>query len=147
MYELFGDYLEADERASSGLCIALAISARPLGNTARNAINKSLAALGLGSDACTYATLTPANAAVEGGDVELDVHALFSLIEGLDPVRLIATDERVAEKLGKAYRASIACDTATRIFGRGAAVFENLEAMMETEAGKQKAWALFKTLK
>lgn len=60
--ELFEDYLDGPEA-----CIALAMSARRLGDAARDAIEKSLAALGYGDDACTFATLVPQGAAGDAG--------------------------------------------------------------------------------
>ena len=52
-------------------------------------------------------------------------------------------DVRLASE---AYRTPFEADTAVRAFGRPAIMFRDLEALMESEAGKQKAWKLLKSL-
>ena len=77
---------------------------------------------------------------------ELDSQALFLLVEGLDPLRLIVADGQTLEVVAHAYRMAIGPDTAVRVFGRPAVCFGNLAELLQTDAGKQRAWALFKTL-
>ena len=139
--ELFADYLEGDASRP-----AFALSQRKLDADSRNAIEKSLESFGYTQDACTFATLFPADAAIEGGDVPLDPQALFLLVEGLDPLLVIATDAEAADALGKAYRTTYPADAPARIFGRPGAVFQNLSKLMQSETGKQKAWSVFKSL-
>ena len=139
--ELFGDYLDG-----SDACIALALSERPLDETARSAIAKSLESFGYGDGACTHATLLPADESVEGGDVPLDGQALFLLVEGLDPLFLICCDATSAACLGQAYRTSLDLDASTRAFGRTVVVFRDFASMLSTEKGKQRAWRLLKSL-
>lgn len=142
--QLFDDYLEGN--VQPGSCIALILSMQPLGKPARTAIDNSLAALGLGNDGHIYATLLPSSPETEGADISLDAQSLFLLVEGLDPLRIIAADQACSRLLADAYRTSLPSDTAVRIFGRPSVVFGNLEELIETDGGKQKAWALFKTL-
>ena len=143
--DLFADYLEGSPTAGS--CLALAFSEKPLGTAERAAIQKSLAALGFGEDACTYATALPRGGEAEAGDIPLDAQATFLLVEGLDPLRIIACDRRSTELLARAYRTTFAPDSAVRIFGRPSTAFADLASLLATDAGKQKAWALFKTLR
>lgn len=77
----------------------------------------------------------------------LDSQALFMLIEGLDPLRVICCDAATTHAVAEAYRTTYPLDDAARVFGRPAAAFENLEALMESDDGKQKAWRVLKTLK
>lgn len=141
---MFGDYLEGS--AQPGACIVLVLSAHPLGRPARTAIGNSLTALGLGESGHAYATVLPACPEIEGADIPLDAQSLFLLVEGLDPLRIIAADQASSRLLADAYRTSFPSDAAVRAFGRPTVVLRNLEQLIETDAGKQKAWALFKTL-
>ena len=142
--QLFDDYLEGN--VQPGSCITLILSMRPLGKPARTAIDNSLVALRLGDGGRIYATLLPIHAEVEGADIPLDAQSLFLLVEGLDPLRIIASDQASSKLLADAYRTPLPPDASVRIFGRPSAVFRNLERLIETDSGKQKAWALFKTL-
>lgn len=142
--ELYADYLE--RYAGSDQCIALSISSHPLDAAAHDAVSKSLAALGYGNEACTYATTVPQDSTVEGGEIVLDPQALFMLVEGIDPLLVIVADDQTTRLLGEAYRCSFAPDSAVRVFGRPGIAFSNLETMLGTNEGKQRAWHLFKTL-
>lgn len=138
---LFGDYLSGE-----GPCIALAIAKRPFSAQMQNAIQSSLRSFGYGSEACTFATIRPTDATVEGGDVALDSQALFLLIEGLDPICLICADAETLSLLAQAYRLELNPNSAAQVFGRPAVLFEDFEQMLETDAGKQRAWRLLKAL-
>lgn len=139
---LFSDYLEGEAGQP-----ALVLSTRRAGDVSRDALAKSFAAFKWGSDACLYATLYPVDGDAEGGDIMLDAQALFLLVEGIDPLVVVCTDERAVKALGEAYRLTPEPGKPTRIFGRPAALFENLESLLSTERGKQVAWALLKTLR
>ena len=142
--ELFGDYLEGD--VTPGACVALALGETAPSDAVRNAIVKSLAALGYGENACTFATLLPFDQDIEGADIPLDAQSLFLLVEGLDPLRIIVTDRRSADLLASAYRTAFPNDSAARTFGKPTAVFRDLNTLLQTDVGKQKAWAVLKTL-
>lgn len=142
--QLFGDYIEGS--VSGEGCIVLVLSTSPLGDVSRNALAKSFTALGFGNDVCTYATVLPACSNAEGGDIPLDSQALFLLVEGLDPLRVVAADDRARDELASAYRMVLQPNTTARIFGRPAAIFSSLDTLLETDEGKHKAWSLFKTL-
>ena len=90
-WELFGQYMSG---AHAGLCCV--ISSESLSEAAEKALDSSLAALGYGHDACTF---------VAPGD--LDQQALFVLIEGLDPICIVAADGKSAALLGQAYRLAV----------------------------------------
>ncbi len=141
VHELFGDYLDG-----SGSCVVLALSERPLDETARTAIARSLDSFGYGADACLFATLLPIDPAVEGGEVALDAQALFLLVEGLDPVCVISCDAASCEALGQAYRVTFELDAPARVFGRPAVAFRDLSALLASDDGKQRAWRILKAL-
>ena len=143
--QLFGDFIEADSLGKQ--CIVLTLSMKKLDAKSRNAIEKSLIALGFGEESCTYATVQPSRHDDSPDNMPLDARALFLLVEGLDPLCIIATDWQTIDLLNTAYRTELQLDATVRIFGRPSAAFENLPALLETDAGKQKAWALFKALR
>ena len=104
-------------------------------HTAEKALDSSLAALGYGHDACTF---------VVPGD--LDQQALFVLIEGLDPICIVAADGKSAALLGQAYHLAVPSGKATRPLGRTAVSFLDFESLLKTPQDKQIAWALLKKL-
>ena len=119
-WDLFAPYLDG---ARTGIvCVA---SAARLGDAARSALEKSAAALG-------YAAL--------------DGQALFLLLEGLDPLIVVAADAEAARALGAAYRQEVPLDGACRLFGRDAVAFKSFEHMLDDAQSKQAAWALLKKL-
>ena len=142
--ELFGDYIEAG--GSEGDLLALVVYNQAPSAAARNAVDKSLAALGFSEGCCAYVSLAPLDPSIEGGDIPLDAQSLFLVVEGLDPLRVIATDQQASDVLGSAYRCAIRPDSAARLFGRPSVLFRDLSQLVQSDDGKQKAWSLFKTL-
>ena len=135
-WELFGSYLNG---AKAGLvCI---VSEKPLSAEAKSALENSAAALGYGRAGCTFATLADAD-----NKTALDAQALFLLIEGLDPLVVVATDAEAARSLGGAYRQDVPLDAPFRLFGRSAVAFAAFESLLENAQSKQVAWALLKKL-
>ena len=131
--DLYSDYLS--KGASTLACV---VSARPLNEAARNAAKSSMEALGYGGDP-TFVVLTV-------DDVTLSKQDLFSLMEGLDPLAVVATDAPAAAALSQAYRTDVEPDGSCRLFGRDAVAFRDLEGMLGTPEDKQRAWALFKKI-
>ena len=72
--------------------------------------------------------------------------ALFLLVEGLDPLCLIATDSTAAAALGRAYRCEVPLGKPGRAFGRSVVAFRDFDAMLDDGQDKQIAWALLKKL-
>lgn len=129
-WELFGQYMSGTR---AGLCCV--ISSESLSEAAEKALDSSLAALGYGRDACTF---------VVPGD--LDQQALFVLIEGLDPICIVAADGKSAALLGQAYHLAVPSGKATRLLGRITVSFLDFESLLKTSQDKQIAWALLKKL-
>ena len=166
-WELFAPYLDGARAGVVGVA-----SASPLGAEAREALENSAAALGYGHGSCTYAVLQPKKgtgyAASDGkestaaepagkaegrpadeeaaGDAALDGQALFLLLEGVDPLVVVAADAEAARALGAAYRQDVPLDGACRLFGRDAVAFKSFESMLGDVQSKQAAWALLKRL-
>ena len=140
--ELFADYLEG-----GGNRPATVLSERALGDDARNALERSFESFGFEDPACTYATLLPRDAEAEGGDIRLDPQALFALLEALDPLFVIAADAAATGVLAQAYRTDFPSDAAVRAFGRPSVTFADLQTLLQTPEGKQRAWALLKSLR
>lgn len=139
--DAYGVFLDFGDEAEKpiGRLLALALSNEELSPVARNAIEKSLQALGYGAGCCAFATATADGA-------KLGEKELLTLTEGVDPLRLVVCDARCTEALAKAYRTQIEPDAAGRLLGRPYVAFANFENLMETSEGKQKAWALLKRL-
>ncbi|MEE0845916.1 MAG: hypothetical protein U0L71_06940 [Eggerthellaceae bacterium] len=131
--DLFGAFLSGSELPL--VCVA---SGAPLEGTARTALENSARQLGYG-DACTFVVL-------ECPEGSLDAPALFTLIEGLDPLCLIAADADAARLLSEAYRCPVPQGGATRLFGRPTVAFRSFPAMLRSPDDKQRAWALLKKL-
>lgn len=80
------------------------------------------------------------------GDLVLDAPSLFALVEGLDPLCVVATDSTAAATLAKAYRADVATNAASRLLGRTVVAFRSFSSMLNDGQDKQVAWALLKKL-
>lgn len=133
VWDLYADYV-----SGSRTTLVCAIGSRKASETAQHALESSMAALGYGG-ALAFVTLTVDD--IPLGDVDL-----FTLVEGIDPLAIVATDAAAAARLARAYRQNVPVDEASRIFCRNAVAFRDLESMLETPEGKQRAWALFKKL-
>ena len=134
-WDLFGDFLEGARTAP--VC---AVASERLPERARRALASSVEALGYGPEACTFVALSAGEAGA------LDRQALFLLLEGLDPLCLVAADADAARALGEAYRCTLQTDAAQRLFGRPCVAFESFDAMLDDPQEKQRAWALLKRL-
>ena len=142
--DLFSDYIQG--LANPATCLTMAVSNLPLGQTAKNAIEKSLQSFGYGMGTCAYVTLYPHDELEEGADIALDAQSLFTLIEGLDPLVLVIADCESAALANTAYRRPVPLDASSRLLGRSVIAFSSLEKTLEEQDGKQRAWALFKKL-
>ncbi len=129
-WDLFADQLSG---ARAGL--VLCVSAEKLGSKAAGALKSSAKAFGYGEGSCTFASVSG-----------LEANALFVLVEGIDPICLVATDGKGAALLGQAYQCSVPSGKPSRLLGRTCVAFLDFEQMLENDADKQIAWALLKKL-
>lgn len=187
--EVYGDFVEG-----TGNELLLTISTRTLNASAREALEKSAAALGYGTRGVAYVATTiggesvsrgadgPGNASGAGegervgvgvggservgkpkrtsdpkpsncpestfdfAEATLGASDLLSIIEGLDPLAIMAADAQAAALLERAYRRELTLDAATRIMGRTAVTFCCFKDLLDEPNKKQKAWALLKKL-
>lgn len=137
---LFEHYISGEKDS-----LLLVMSATPLSETASSAFESSFARLDWGRHACTYVSLS---GTAESDDElpTLSAADLFLLIESLDPSLLIIADTATSAVVAEAYRCNISPDSKAQIFGRESRVFASFEDMITDEQGKQKAWALLKSL-
>ena len=76
----------------------------------------------------------------------MDGNDLFTLMEGVDPLRVVATDTAAAQALAAAYGQPAVPGEHGRLFGRDIVAFHRFEDLLDDATHKQKAWALLKKL-
>ena len=135
--ELYGYFVEGDGGQS---VLVVSGGPTPLSPRARVALNSSMERLGYGVEACAFALIALPN------DAQLGANDIFTLIEGLDPLLVVASDASAGRALAQAYRAKLNLDETTRLLGRPALVFASFEAMLDSESERQRAWALMKAV-
>lgn len=134
-WELFGAYLHG---APEGLiCV---VSNHTLETKSQSALNQALASRGYGEAPCTFISLE------QPPEPTLDDQAIFLLLEGLDPLFIIAADFTSTQALNSAYRTHIATDSSCQLFGRPCVAFTSFADMLAGNKTKQKAWSLLKSL-
>ena len=89
VWDLYADYV-----SGSRSTLACAIGSREASEAARHALESSMAALGYGG-ALAFATL-------DVDDIPLGDVDLFTLVEGIDPLAIVATDAAAAARLARA---------------------------------------------
>ena len=124
------------ERFSGGnSALALVIFTERLSETAKNALEKSFAAIGFEADERAYVDVSG-----------LSAEEAFDVVEGADPVALVAADETAANLYAQAVRQAFPPMRRVRVFGREARAFPHINALMQEEADKQAVWHLLKSL-
>lgn len=132
---LYGSHVEGSPDSA-----LMVLSETPLGAASLGALQKSATSLEFGSAPLAVVV-------AEAGDGKLGAEDVRTIVEGLDPVALVATDAFAAELLSAAYRTPVTVDAANRLMGRTAVIFQDFEGLMGTPENKQKAWALLKKLR
>jgi hypothetical protein len=115
--------------------LVLVVFTETLEDAARNALAKSFDAIGLSAQSCLYAQ-------VEG----LSKPEMFELVEGIDPLALVACDEKAALLCAQAARQPFPLMRKVRLFGREARAFTRLNGMFKLESDRQTVWRLLKSL-
>ncbi len=121
--------------------VVLILSKTALGTQAQRALKNSAEKLGFGERACIFCTLSNAEEVAE-----LSRDELFDIVEGLDPLAIVAADSESIRALSEAYRTDIPPLARTRVFGRSTVAFKRFESMLGDSQDKQRAWALLKKL-
>lgn len=135
---VYGEFVQG-----SGNELLLVVSSHALGSAPRGALEASAGALGYGARRCAYALTQVCEGEL---DAALGASDLLSVVEGLDPLAVVAADAEAAALLGRAYRCELALDAATRVMGRTVVAFRRFEDMLSDPGEKQKAWALLKKI-
>ena len=127
--------VHADRVCGSKDGLVLVVFTEEPASEARNALEKSFDAIGYDARSCAYAGL----AGLEPG-------AVFELVEGIDPLVLVACDAQAAELCAQAARQPFPALQPTRLFGRDARAFAHLNEMLSTETDRQRVWHALKSL-
>lgn len=139
--DLFAPYLAGELGAP-----ALVVGSRWPKDEMRYALESSFAALGHTDGLALYAC-TNANGDDDGrGTATLDANSLYALIEGTDPLFIVATDAEAGRLSCQAYHQQEILNADTRLNGRTVVVFSDFGAMLDDSDEKQRAWKLLKHL-
>ncbi len=133
--ELFSSYLE--EKNS---LLVFVLSEHALAQRSRDALNKAFEAKGFGVNPCSFVSLNPLD------NPSLDKQSLYLLIEGADPLLLVASDQATVSLLSEAYACDLLVEKVSRVFGRFCAAFTSFDSMLDSPQKKQEAWGLLKKL-
>ena len=125
----------AERLAGNDAGLVLVVYTEAPSEVAKNALDKSFAAIGYGNDVCLYANVD----GLEAGNV-------FDLVEGIDPLGLIACDAKAAELCAQAVRQPFPPMQKMRLFGREARAFAQLNTMFDTETDRQAVWHMLKSM-
>ena len=118
---------------------AIIVSVEEPTEEAKRALTASFKALGYSPQAIGWAQTAAPGKPDASGD-------LFTLIEGIDPFCVVSTSHASTEALSRCYNTPLVIEAKTLLLGRDCRCFENLDALITTEAGKHKTWGLLKTL-
>ena len=133
---LFSSYIEGAK--SPLFCV---ISALPLGDAPRGALQNTANVLGYGAS-LAFISLSGSGAAAS----PLDAAALFMLLEGLDPRCVVVADMAAAQVFSDAYRMPVPLGVSCRVFGRSVAAFPDFSGALESQESKQLAWKVLRQL-
>ena len=126
------------ERLEGSLeALVLVATQASLGQQARQALVKSFDNLGWGTGLTWLFVDAPAL---------LSKAEFYEAIEGLDPVIVVLAGDAACTLAADAFACDIPTQGRFRLFGRNACAFDNLEALLQSESGKQTVWGLLKTL-
>lgn len=115
------------------------VSAHPLADAATAALEASAEQLGFGRNRITWVTLAST-------DGQLGARELNSLVEGIDPLAIVATDDAAASLLAQAFDSPLQHDAANRARCRTVVAFSDFAALLADSDSKQRAWHLLKKL-
>lgn len=153
--QLYGQFVDGD--ADSTLAI---VSSQRLSARARAAIEASAERLGHRAEACAWVNLSGEGEA-EGANSEapdaqvprealpepaLGAQDLLTLLEGLDPSAIIATDAPAVSLVSSAYETPMKMDAANRARCRTVVALADFEAAIDDSEAKQRAWRALKKI-
>ena len=130
----FAAYLSGSEQA-----LFLVVHDQELSEHARSAITSAAQAREWGSSDIAWLQVDRAQPA-------LGPEQLISAIEGLDPLCAVVAGHGSLSLFAKAYRIERPEQGFAHILGRPTCLLPNIEALLGTNEGKQKAWSIMKAL-
>ncbi len=131
--DAYAGYVEGDPED-----LLLVLASTAVSNETQSALTRTAERLGYGN---AVAWLN-----IAGDDMPLGARELFTVVEGLDPLALVALDDHSVALLAEAYRCPVATDSLNRVFGRPLVAFSHFATLLESDERKQRAWALLKHL-
>ena len=131
------DYFEGSVNAL--FCV---ISQKNPSDQARKAIEATAVRAGIAASDIFWIALRGVSQPAE----ELDAPSLLRLIEAIDPLCLVVTEQASARTLSLAYNQPIKLDCCDGVLGRPCCAFVDFERMLQTDERKQRAWALLKEM-
>lgn len=99
--DAFAPYVDIPS-GEPGQVMACIVSGEALSDAAASALISAVSALGYGTRTCAFVAIS----AVEGLP-PLDARALFTLVEGLDPLLIVGADAESVRLLSQAYRTEL----------------------------------------
>lgn len=127
-------------------CMLAAIGSHGVNDAVRNAMTASAQKLEYGTDCIAWIDIHAFGDDEEHSEEALGAHDLHMLLEGIDPVAIIALDEDGARLIADAYASTLHLDAANRVHGRTVVAFSDFASMLNSETSKQRAWNLLKQL-
>lgn len=112
------------------------VSSASLEENAQNALTASAQRLGYSAKQLAFIILNK----------QTTPNDLLHIVEAIDPLCVVITDLAAVKTTSAAFNVPLALETREFLLGRGCCCFESFESMLESEEGKQKAWACLKTL-
>lgn len=137
---LYGGFVKG--RPDSSLLI---VSEHRLPSDASEALKASADRLGYGRNGCAWVVLREPGAD-DASAARLGESDLRTIVEGVDPIAVIATDGTSARALCDAYGARASVDSMTRMNGRRVVLLGDFPSMLADDDAKQRAWRLLKRL-
>lgn len=136
---LYGDFVEGD--AGSVLAI---VSEHKLPLDAVNALRASADRLGYGREGCAWVVMRTESEG--GGQERLGDQDLRTIIEGIDPISVIATDSSSTRSISRAYGVEVPTNSVGRMNGRRFVGLGDFPLMLQEDGSKRRAWRLLRSL-
>ncbi len=129
---------------------ALVVSSREPSDAARAALAASFRTLGYASTSIGWAlcasAATPSAPESDTDTIQPKDGDLFTLIEAICPLCVVSLDRDAAKALSHDFNTPLPLEARTLLMGHACICFQDFDSLLSDDEGKQKAWALLKTL-
>ena len=137
--------LYADFVNGSPSSVLAVVAEHRLPPDAVSALKASAERLGYGRDGIAWISLRP-SVAQDAESMKLGEKDLYTIIEGIDPIGIIATDDSAARMIGLAYGVECRPNSVQDVNARCTVALGDFALMLKDPDSKQKAWRLMKHL-